>query len=281
MTENFLSQLLAGGESPTVEFKADAANLDSLGRDICALLNGPQGGTLIVGVADNGRVIGLTEPETKAKQIRQHLFERLSPKAPCSVNVMDANGKAVFLVDIPVGQEQPYVFADQIYIRQDAQSRHAQAAEIISLIKKRASHPITWERHAAPGAELSELDKNLILETASIAARRGLKLENPSDPMDVLSQLNLAGAGYILNSAIVLFGKAPHQRFPQTRIRAAVFPTDKTGDFLDRRDFEGNLFVLLDSVETFLRTHVPVAATFSPGANAPRRQACLPFQRSP
>jgi ATP-dependent DNA helicase RecG len=222
-------------------------------------------------------VIGLSDPEIKAKQIRQYLFEQLSPKAPCSVSVMDVDGKPILLVDIPVGQEHPYVFADQIYIRQDAQSRHAQAAEIISLIKQRASRPITWERHAAPGAELSELDKNLILETAAMAARRGLKLENPSDPMEVLRQINLAGAGYILNSAIVLFGKAPHQRFPQTRIRAAVFPTDKTGDFLDRRDFEGNLFVLLDSVETFLRTHVPVAATFSPGQMRREDKPAYPF----
>ena len=277
MTETFLSQLLARGESPIVEFKADAPNLERLGRDICAFLNGPHGGTLIVGVAETGRVIGVPDAGAKAKQIQQHLFSHLSPKAPCSVSVMDADGKGVLLIDVPVGQEPPYVYADQIYVRQGTQSRLAHPDEIISLIKHRASRPIFWERHAAPGAELSELDNNLILETASMAARRGMKIENPSDPMEVLRQLNLAGAGYILNSAIVLFGKAPHQRFPQTRVRAAMFPKDKTGDFLDRRDFEGNLFVLLDSVETFLKTHVPVAARFIPAQMRREDRPAYPF----
>jgi len=95
--------------------------------------------------------------------------------------------------------------------------------------------------------------------------------------MEVLRQLNLAGAGYILNSAVLLFGEEPQQRLPQTRVRAVVFEKDKTGDFIDRRDFEGNLIALLDAVETFVKTHVPVAAKFIPGQMRREDKPAYPF----
>lgn len=277
MNEEFLDTILAGGESAKVEFKSDATNLDAIGCAVCSFLNGPEGGTLIVGVGENRHVVGVSEPDVKAKQIQRHLFNHLSPKAPCSVSVSNVGRKSVLLISIPVGQEQPYVFADQIYIREGTRSRRATAEEIITLIKQRAARPINWERHTAPGAELSDLDEKLILETATFAAKRGLKLKNAGDPMEVLRQLNLAGAGYILNSAIVLFGKQPQQRFPQTRVRTAVFEKDKSGDFIDRRDFEGNLFVLLEAIETFVKTHVPVAAKFIPGQMSREDKPAYPY----
>ena len=277
MSEALVNAILAAGESPKVEFKAEASNLEAIGRSVSSFLNGPEGGTLVVGVTESGRAIGVSDAEAKAKQIQRHLFEHLSPKSPCSVSVVRVRDKRVLLIDVPVGQEQPYVFEDQIYVRDGDQSRHAQPEEIIGLIKQRATRPVTWERHTAPGAELSDLDEVLIVDTAKLAAKRGLKLKDADNPLEVLRQLNLAGAGYILNSAIVLFGKQPQQRYPQMRLRAVVFEKDKSGDFIDRRDFEGNLFVLLDAVEAFVKTHVPVAAKFIPGQMRREDKPAYPF----
>jgi ATP-dependent DNA helicase RecG len=60
MTEQELHDLIASGETPTVEFKSDQGPLsdtDLLETVVC-LANG-QGGTLLVGVEDDGRVTGL------------------------------------------------------------------------------------------------------------------------------------------------------------------------------------------------------------------------------
>jgi ATP-dependent DNA helicase RecG len=263
MSQISLDDIIRNGESATVEFKANIDNLGAVGEAVCSFLNG-KGGTLVIGVNDERHLVGVEHAPGAAKTLQKYLFEHISPKAPCSVSVEAVQSHRVLLIDVPAGQEQPHVFVDQIFIREGCRSRQAQPAEIINLIKHRAARPTTWERHPAPGAELSDLDKDLVLETAAMAAKRGLKLTNADDPMEVLRQLSLTSAGYILNSAIVLFGKQPQQRFPQTRVRAAVFQKDKKGEFIDRRDFEGNLFILLHDLESFLRKHIPVAASFSP-----------------
>ena len=51
-----LADLIAGGESLTVEFKKEANDRDLVEAVVC--LANAQGGTLLVGVDDDGRVVG-------------------------------------------------------------------------------------------------------------------------------------------------------------------------------------------------------------------------------
>ncbi len=58
MTEEELRALLAGGEGQRIEFKAAEADAADLARALTALANSG-GGTLLVGVGDDGQVLGL------------------------------------------------------------------------------------------------------------------------------------------------------------------------------------------------------------------------------
>jgi ATP-dependent DNA helicase RecG len=261
MIEKWLNQLLAKGENKNVEFKSDPHDMDAIGRTACAFLN-DKGGSILMGVDGHGRPVGISNPQSVSKQIQRHLFDGLSPKAPCSVTVEQKGEIAIVLVDVPIGQEQPYAFRNRIYIRRRDRVRDASADQISRLVRRGPAVGSRWERLPVLGAEFSDLDKPLILETAALAARRGLIFKDPQDPKEILRELNLLADGAILNSALVLFGKHPQARYPQTRIRAAVYQTDKTGEFNDRRDFEGNLFTLLKDIESFLKKHIRIAASF-------------------
>ena len=52
--------LLRQGENSSVEFKSANAHPDSLARELVAFAN-TQGGTLLIGVEDDGSISGLTE----------------------------------------------------------------------------------------------------------------------------------------------------------------------------------------------------------------------------
>ncbi|OGT32118.1 MAG: hypothetical protein A3E87_08315 [Gammaproteobacteria bacterium RIFCSPHIGHO2_12_FULL_35_23] len=52
-----LNNLIKNGESTTIEFKSSTANLKSAAETLCAFLNGP-GGIVLIGVADNKKLIG-------------------------------------------------------------------------------------------------------------------------------------------------------------------------------------------------------------------------------
>jgi predicted HTH transcriptional regulator len=57
-------------------------------------------------------------------------------------------------------------------------------------------------------------------------------------------------------AADVLFGKRPSSRLPQTRIRGTVYATNKGGDFVDDRLFEGNAMALRGSGEEDVATQL-------------------------
>lgn len=52
-----LEQLVATGESETLEFKRSTAELRRAGEALCAFLNG-EGGQVVIGVAPEGKVVG-------------------------------------------------------------------------------------------------------------------------------------------------------------------------------------------------------------------------------
>lgn len=59
MTPNELSELLRSGEDSTLEFKRDDIQSQDLAKELVAFLNG-EGGTLLLGVEDDGRISGTT-----------------------------------------------------------------------------------------------------------------------------------------------------------------------------------------------------------------------------
>jgi predicted HTH transcriptional regulator len=67
-----------------------------------------------------------------------------------------------------------------------------------------------------------------------------------------LDKLGLLKAGKLLNAAVVLFGKKPQQFLPNAKLRCAAFATTTTSLIVDRQDFEGDLFYLIDKAEEYI-----------------------------
>ena len=261
MINNLLEQIIDSGESVRAEFKAALPSTDTIGQVVCSFLN-TRGGTLIIGVDDSGKVVGIDDALMKAEQIRQDLLNSISPQAAWSINVEQLKGKDVIVLDVPQGLERPYVYGNGIFVRRDTSTVPATNAEINSLIDKRYVEGSRWERMPALGFELEDLDIEEIRRAAREAQERRLyQFDNPDDPSSVLEQLSLSTKGLILNSAVILFGRNPARRFPQVRIRAARFKgIDPLSDFSDNRVFEGHAFKLRESLEQFLLAHIPIAS---------------------
>jgi len=61
-TEDTLNSLIEQGENSSVEFKSSAVRPEGLAREIVAFSNG-SGGTILIGVEDNGQITGTRERE--------------------------------------------------------------------------------------------------------------------------------------------------------------------------------------------------------------------------
>lgn len=246
-----LPALIVAGESDHVEFKRGIAGVY---QAVAALLN-TSGGVVLVGVDDDGTVIGVEEPSSLAASLERELRHHISPPAAVSTAVQSHKGLEVIVIDVPKGHDGPYVVDGAIYVRRGTSTLPATRGEIDSLLGPAAA--TRWERRPCLGATLDNLDDERIRTVAQKARDRlGLRDDETGSPMDVLQALHLARGETIFNGAVVLFGRHPSSFFPQVRVRAASFLADRK--MADNRVFDGNLFDLLDQSMEFLHRALPV-----------------------
>lgn len=120
-----LKNLVARGESGVLEFKRKASYPDKIVREMIAFANA-HGGTLLVGISDNGEVSGLKHPEDDSYVIQQSLL-KCSPPIPVSETFIPVgNSRHVIQYHIAESPDKPHYLLDgkkkEAYIRVNDQS---------------------------------------------------------------------------------------------------------------------------------------------------------------
>lgn len=123
-----LKKLVAQGESACLEFKRKASYPDKIVREMIAFANA-HGGTLLVGIGDDGSIAGLKHPEGEAYVIQQSL-RKCSPRLPVSETFIPVgDGRHVIQYHIQESTNKPHYFLDgeikEAYIRVNDQSIRA------------------------------------------------------------------------------------------------------------------------------------------------------------
>jgi ATP-dependent DNA helicase RecG len=256
-------KLLRDGENERVAFVRSPDSRDAIGKAVCSLLNST-GGSVLVGATESGGVAKRI-PKSVADEIREFLNENIAPHALFTVSVDRVRDGMVAVVDVPAGCDVPYVFQGAVYVRSGSRTLQADAEAMRDMVERRATETERWERRLSPALEVSDLSAELIRETVRNAAnKRGFTFRDPNDSAAVLTDLGLMQYGQLTNGADVLFAETVAIRHPQTRLRAVLFETDKTGDYLDDLLFEGTAFDLLNRAMAFVRRSVSVGANFQP-----------------
>ena len=123
-------RLIEGGENQQMEFKVEVGNGDRLLESICAFANS-FGGTILVGVDDHRRVVGV-DAKKERDRIGNQIYSKCDPPVRVDCLVVSVEGKEVLEVRVPVGTDRPYVFAPKgvIFIRHDNANRRATRSEM-------------------------------------------------------------------------------------------------------------------------------------------------------
>jgi ATP-dependent DNA helicase RecG len=302
MNKTLLRQYLGQGETEAIAFVNGTREATHAEEAACGLLNA-RGGIILVGVNPAGRVVGVKEADAQLQALQRRLSEAISPPAALSVTVQEAGGKNLLVIDVPEGLEKPYVCRGRIMVRRGTAVVPASASELSFLIGQRGQTEGRWERLPALGVEEDDLEAVLIEKVArTIEETRGYAIDKttkkkpipepprvkpsrlfrhgpdrPRKVKKILERFGLYQAGKFTNAALVLFGKDPAERYPQTRVRAARFQGDDRANFLDNKVFEGNLFALLEALTSFLKANIPVVSTFEPNQLQRRDRLAYPF----
>ena len=218
------------GEDSSNEFVARAASVEAIGKTATAFLN-TSGGTIYVGVGDDGTLHGVGEPvERTVETIERMLSERLSPSSFVTVTIEDIGDDPIIVIDVPAGHDRPYVFDGAIFIRSGACTKPADSAMVRKLVQAQVEAPQRWERRISPSMTDEDLDIDEVLATARAAQEQDAGFVETREPHEILRRLSLWRSEGFTQGGDVLFSHDPSIRHPQCRVQFVVFEDDKAGD---------------------------------------------------
>ena len=262
--EQLIKNLIKQGESGQLEFK-EVVRKEDIAKTLCAFLNA-EGGMILIGVKDDGKIIGIDQAEKYETELKQYLFQSIIPEAPVTVSIEQIGIKKILSVKVWNGSKPPYILNDgKIFYRRGSRTVPASPDEISKLITERQKTELHWERQPALGADLDDLDELEIRKTIQDLTKYGRgKLFSEKGVEDFLTYYSLYRDGHLTNAAVILFAKEPSKYLPQSRVRLTVFNDSKTSNsYSYDKVFEGNLFRNIEDILQFFEVNIATKSKFT------------------
>lgn len=262
---------IALGEDSSRQFKADVRNADSLAAEMAAFAN-TNGGTIFIGVADDGTTPGLSgEDVTRVNQLISNSASQLvrSPLAVQTENLAMANDRIVIVLSVPKGIDKPYFDKNGvIWLKAGADRRRVNSKEELRRLFQFSNQFHADELPTKAG--IDKLDKLRFRDFL----RDVYKQEFPDSPAELtrlLQNMNLAtDAGRLNLAGVLLFAEQPEWIVPQFVLKAIRYPGNKihATDYLDTEDFAGPLPKLFEGALAFVMRNLHKMQA-GRGVNAP------------
>jgi predicted HTH transcriptional regulator len=127
MTKKELQDLVRQGEHSTLEFKKKVAHPEKIVREVVAFANS-QGGTLLVGVADNGELSGIPYPEEEMWVLDNAIKKLCKPPINFNTESIAIDGRWVVRYQIEEGDRKPYYVLEKQSLLDKATAPFSKAA---------------------------------------------------------------------------------------------------------------------------------------------------------
>ena len=226
-------------ENEYIELKRELTN--DIKKEIIAFAN-TNGGTIYIGIDDNGKVVGLNNPQKDLEAISGMIREGIKSDLTLYTKVYIENieKKNIILIKIMSAPNKPYYLSDKgikssgVYLRHGNISAPADDEIIKKLLRE--SNKSKFEQETSINQELDLsymqeifLNKEIDLDDAK------LKTLNIKDLNDSYTNLGL-----------LLSNECPFS------IKCAIFNDKNKMEFRDRKEFFGSLLKQVNDVLAFL-----------------------------
>ncbi|HEX3553198.1 MAG TPA: RNA-binding domain-containing protein [Thermoanaerobaculia bacterium] len=282
MTPEDLRDALAG-ESERVEWKQSAADVGDILRAAGALANdlgdSRRPGFLVIGLADDGQVVGV---ESDLDEVQQKLANRLSsvklvPTPSYSMEPVQRDGRTILVVRIEPYPVPPVVTVDgTAWVRRGTVTERAREADLLRLRERRPESRQPFDYRLFPGARLEDLRVST-LRAMYETAREG---DHDSESFPTLEAWltrkdlgRTVGEIWIPNAAaLLLFGQNPQEYFPGAVIEFVRYGgTEVDAPVAARKTITGTLTDQLEAIWAQLSAHLASIPVPAEGIKTPYR----------
>lgn len=236
-------------ESEVVELKSNV--VADICKEIIAFAN-TKGGTLYIGVADDGRVLGVENADRVTLQLNHMIRDSIKPDVTMFVHyeTQTVDGKQILSVTVQKGTSRPYYLGSKglkpsgVYVRNGTSADPATDTAIRMMIKETDGDSFETRR---------SLEQNLTFDAAKAQFARQ---KVPFDFAKMQTLGLVSQDGIYSNVALLLSDQCP------STIKAATFAGTEKEVFQDRREFSGSLFRQMDDLYAYLDLRNQTKATF-------------------
>jgi len=251
-----LFNAIQGGEGKNVEFKEELPSSQAIAKTVIAFSN-TGGGKIIIGVDDQGKVIGL-KPDIDIFELQDKvasiIYDNCYPNVLPDIYTTTIDDQVLLVIEVYRGNLLPYYLKkygknEGVYIRVGATNRKASYENILELERQRMN--LSYDQEANREVDFDSLD-------LSPLSNRFTGFNKSFDKM-MMKNLKLVleenGTLYPSNGLLILLGKFEHVRMKCSRFKGTTMDV-----FLDRKEYDGNLFTQLENAENFIKNHIRLSS---------------------
>ena len=239
---------MANKENVDVEYKR--MYVQELRKDIIAFAN-TEGGTLYIGIADDGSVIGVEDSDETMLRLAGSLKDSIAPDIMPFVQIraIEKENKTIITVDVATGSAKPYYLREKglkpqgVYVRRGTSSQPLSEDGIRDMIVESYGKSYETGRRLNQDLTFTKLQQEM--------ADRNLECGNVQ-----MRTLNMIGEeGLYTNLALLLSDQCEHT------LKIAVFQGTDDVIFRNHQEFSGSLLTQLEDGYNFIDKNIAVKST--------------------
>ncbi len=273
ITEDHLVELLSELESDRIERTISTTNTDKFCEAICSfandLSNHRQPSYLLIGVKDDGQLVGLTVTDELLKNLGGIRSDgNILPQPMMNIAKFTLAGGDIAVVEVHPSDLPPVRYKGRIYVRVGPRKAIATEQEERILTERRVSHARTFDALPCLDSTLADLSEERFALTY---LRRAVAEEVIAENHRPLKQQLASLRFYDLrqdcptHAGILLFAEQPTHYLPGAYIQFVRYAgNDAASDIIDEKRALGDLRTVLQMIDLLidvnLRQH-PVAVS--------------------
>ena len=253
-----LAKQIQKGESKILELKEKLPKKSNIAKTVIAFSN-TAGGKLIIGVTDKREIVGINDIDLFEIQdkIASIISDQCSPNIIPEIYSVNIEGKLILVIEVVRGNLKPYFLKNQgkangTYIRIGATNRLADMENINEL--ERQKRHISFDEEIHYETTFENLDTSPLFDRFEIAGKP-INLEKLQNLKLVKSDNNIL---YPTNALMILLGKFPH-----CLVKCARFKGTTMDVFIDKKEYTGDIFSILENTKNFILNHINLGATIN------------------
>ena len=259
-----LEELLKQGEGYNLEFKESYAK--DIATEVCAFANAA-GGTLLIGVRDNGTLKGVHYDNAKASHL-QDTISRINPRLEVKVEAVEHQGQTLVVITCPTGPRKPYITSGAIYVRVGPNTQKLTTAEEMFDFFQRSDRVFFDEAECQAFRYPEDFDHNKFS-----AFRKQSGMDDVLEERLLLENLQLFTTnGLMKNAGVLLFAKDVSRFVSTAAVRCLLFKGTTKRYILDDKLVEGSLIEQYQGAITYLQSKLELRYDIEGQGAGPRRE---------